>query len=207
MNHPGRQILMLYLNALDHEKLRRDASSLAGSGWPRVRGSETPGFAQGLLHGKFSACTPNYFLRRTGFNELQAVTKRIPLTNQGVNLNRTEGQLEFKANDFADGHFDPQHGGNPGLTDVHRISTHHTGIAGIDPNGYLQIEPGMTASIHRILSPTGSELPAHYQFDSLPHLEAVPRVIYRAPSRVRLIAAQSKDKAHRMTIGRMRSEL
>ncbi len=84
-----------------------------------------------------------------------------------MSIDRTQGQFELQANDFADRNFHQQHGGNSGLADVDRVSPHHTGIARVDADVDLQLEARMPPSVHEVVTRTGLELPAHYQFDSL----------------------------------------
>jgi len=103
---------------------------------------------QRLLHCQLPAGAPDNVQRRSGVHELEAVAERASLANHRQHVNIAEGQREFQTNDFAHGDFDAQHGGDPRFAEVDGVAPNHRAVAGIDADGYFDLEPAMTASVH-----------------------------------------------------------
>jgi len=91
----------------------------------------------GLFHRQLAARTSDYVLRRTGFHELKAIAKGIPLANKGKDLNFSRRNRELQTDHFPDGHFDTQNGGNSRFADIDGMPANNRGVARVDSNVYL----------------------------------------------------------------------
>ncbi|HKN15630.1 MAG TPA: hypothetical protein VJX47_01715 [Candidatus Sulfotelmatobacter sp.] len=73
------------------------------------------------------------------FNELEAITKSVSLTNRGIHPDWAEWKRKLQLHKLAQRNLELQHGRDSGFADVHGSSHHHTRRAGI--NSYINIQP------------------------------------------------------------------
>src|ERR1700758_1498521 len=85
-----------------------------------------------LLYGQLSASALDNLELRNGFEELESIAERVPLADEGVNLNLTGRNGELQADYFTEWYLHPQYGGKARLANVDRMRAHYLGVARID---------------------------------------------------------------------------
>lgn len=100
-----------------------------------------------MLDGQLAAGLPNSVARGGWLDKLKSVAEGIALANQRENLNSTERDGEFEADQFANRDFLAQHGGDSRFTQIDRVAIYHAAIARIDTDGDIEAKTRLLSGV------------------------------------------------------------
>jgi len=111
---------------------------------------ELIGGRQRLFELKLAASASDDILGRAFFHELEAIAECASLASGGEDVDVAKGKRKFQANDFSDGNFNGEDGGNARFAEIDGVSSNYWAITCIDADPDFQFEPTMTPRFEHI---------------------------------------------------------